>query len=320
MSRHDDKGREARFTGPLPAAERRPRRTSHPSMPPVPRVPRRGDADYIPPTGPQPVQYAPPRGQHGALPSTGPQQRPPPRSREVSVPRAQAQAYAQAPPQLPVTGPQPQLPVTGPQPQPTGSGAQAAIGTRIVTLDPEIERGTKIVDVSVPAVVRRAQRERERQLAAAEAGESVARAQAADAGPVSPMDELGLRARHFYARLHRLDRWTTWVLIIGVISSFLPWMRMRGVGLVSGIEGIGAASGGAALIALGLLYQRAARRRLAALLLFVQMVLAALVGMVPVYVLMSTRDVHISYGMAAAFISSVLAVTFTLARFVRVNH
>lgn len=203
---------------------------------------------------------------------------------------------------------------------PPGRGQQAAVATRMVTLDPEIERGTRIVEVSVPAVVRRAQRERERAMASAEAGNPARSRQADESEPVSPMDELMVRARHFYKRLHRLDRWTIWLLIIAAVAAFLPWVRVRGVGLVSGIEGLGGASGIAALLALVLVYQRAARRRLGALLLFIQLILVSCVGSVPVYMLMSTRDIQISYGMAAAFLTSVFAMLFTLARFVRVNH
>jgi hypothetical protein len=120
--------------------------------------------------------------------------------------------------------------------------------------------------------------------------------------------------------MHRLDRITVWVLALCFIAAFLPWQRQRGIGLVSGVEGIGALGGAAALLSFLCVYFRTERRRLAALLITLQVLVSAAIVAVPLFRLIQIEDrSQIIVGLYATAALGVAAVLLTLARLTRLN-
>ncbi len=199
--------------------------------------------------------------------------------------------------------------VAGASAAPTNSdpAQQGAIATRIVDLDPEGGRQTRIVDVNVPAVVRRAARER-------------AQENDRDESPASLIEESLTSLRHFYMRMHRFDRWTCWLLLAAFVSAFMPWQRLRGVGLVSGLEGLGWGSIVASLVAFGCLYWRMERRRLSGLLITLQMLFVAGVAGAPLLrLLYRTPGIGLVFGVYTTLGFAALALVFTFLRLTRIN-
>jgi hypothetical protein len=162
----------------------------------------------------------------------------------------------------------------------------------------------------VPAVVRRAARER-----AQERGQGDD-----DASPPSLIEQTLTSVRHFYLRMHRFDRWTCWLLIAAFLCALMPWQRLRGVGLVSGVEGLGWGSIASAALAFGCLYWRTERRRLGGLLITLQMLFVAGTAGAPVFrVLYRTPDVALAFGVYATLGCAGLALVFTFLRLTRIN-
>jgi hypothetical protein len=233
---------------------------------------------------------------------------------------ARLQASAQPPvqpPEPPVLdeGGPPPLPAAAaaePQPARVPFGGQAQIATHIASGDPEAHRNTRIVEVSVPAVVRRAAR--------AQAPAPVAKKPAQQPGATSAasinksIDEAGEGIRLFYARMHRVDRWAFWITMVSFVAAFLPWRYVLGEGLRSGIEGFGVASAGAAAVVVLCIYARTARRRLTGLVLLLQLVAAAGMTAVPVYCFFSEPGLAFHAGLYLTAIGGAATIILTFTR------
>ena len=207
----------------------------------------------------------------------------------------------------PEAEPEPEL---EPEPEPArpAFGVQAAIATHIVDTDPEKDRNTRIVDVSVPAMVRRAKQD--------QPPPALPTRKARDDAPKrnEPLEDLARKIRLFYARMHRVDRLTFWINLVTFVSAFLPWRSVLGRGLVSGIEGLGGASAGAALVVGLCIYSRTARRRLAGLVLLVQLSAAVAIVAVPVYLFFYHPGLGPHLGFVATALGGAAVVILTLAR------
>jgi hypothetical protein len=191
--------------------------------------------------------------------------------------------------------------------RPTPFGGQAVIATELMPADPEKARETKIIDVGVPAMVRRAARERERPR------------DAEDDGTDEPIEELMAKLQRLYRRMHSLDRYSCWALCAALVAAFLPWRHVGGIGLVSGIEGYGLLSAAAALSALTLLYLRLHARGFIFILLLGQLLAAASIAAVPLYQVLLGVDGRVVWGVLVTAAASALAVLLTLARLTRIN-
>lgn len=146
---------------------------------------------------------------------------------------------------------------------------QGAIKTQIVAMDQQADRHTRIVDLSVPAHVKKAVRDRDR-------GDL-------DEDDLTLFDELVISIKQNYRRLHLLDRYTTLTILGLFIASFLPWRRVPLYGLISGIEDLGAISLLAALVSLGLIYWRTVKRRVIGFVLPLQFISISLGAFGPIY-------------------------------------
>lgn len=249
----------------------------------------------------------PPRGDHGQ--HTGPVPRPPTGAAGPTGP-VQSRAVASAFDDVPVTAPPSYDQAggfTGPVSSPQG---EAGIHTRIVELDPEGDRHTRIVDVSVPAMVRRAARER---VAEARGGLQE------DEAPPTLIEDMMTGLRHFYLRMHRLDRWTAWLLGLCFIGAFLPWRRVLGLGLVSGIEGYGGISAGASALAFTFLYLRTERRRLAGLMISLQLLAVIGIAGAPIFLVLGRTGQHFAFGFFMTGLGAGIALLLSLARLTRIN-
>jgi len=203
-------------------------------------------------------------------------------------------------------------------------GPQAQIATELVTEDPEAQRGTQIVDLSLPPMVKQARREEEKRKAAPATG---AAAKREAGGPLAVeesnvsrgVDDVLSSARLLYARMHRLDRWTLWAALLALVASFLPWSTVLGEGLLAGIQEYGAASAGGAVLLLFLLYRRTSRRRLAGTLLGLQVLVAAVPVAAPVYRFLTATDTQFTVGIFLTAAAGLATVVLTLARLTRLN-
>jgi hypothetical protein len=183
------------------------------------------------------------------------------------------------------------------------------IATELMPADPEKGRDTRIIDVAVPAMVRRAAREREREHERERAGGE----------SDEPIGELIADLRRAYRRMHPMDRYSCWALLSGLLAAFLPWRHVAGVGLVSGVEGHGLLSGVAALAALALLYLRLQARAMTFLLLLGQLLASASIAAVPLYELLLGVEGRLVWGMLIAASAGALGVLLTLGRLMRIN-
>ena len=206
------------------------------------------------------------------------------------------------------TGPMPQAPRPYPA-QPGAPADQRVIRTEIVELGALGATETKIVEVNLSPQVKRAVRERQREQ----------QTPPAELTPSSLFDELALDFRNFWRRMHRYDRLATSAALVGLFAVFLPWHRIRGQGLVAGVEGFGAWAALAAVAALGSIYWRTARRRLAVILIFVQLAAAAGIGAVPAIVLLGTSAPAVPGGLHLTALCGGLVVALTLARSTRLS-
>jgi len=266
-----------------------------------------------------------------SLPVTGPM--PAARPRPPTGPMA---AAARRPP--PPTGPLPQASrstpsASAPEPAraPFGIPGQAVIPTRLETGDPQANRGTQIVEISLPPAVKRLRRAPEgREPARATREESRDAASGRRAGGPAGfaveesvvsrgVDEVIAGGRIFYTRMHPLDRWTVVSLALAFIASFLPWTYVRGEGLIAGIQEYGAASAVAAVLVLLCVWGRTARRRLGGLLIVLQILAAAGLTAVPVFRFMTSGEIQLSYGLYLTALMGAGVVLLTLARLTRLS-
>lgn len=207
--------------------------------------------------------------------------------------------------QAPTAGPQPASHHTGPV-QPAPEAGQAAVHTRIVTLDPEQERGTRIVDVSVPQVARRAGRPDAR----SRRGAADQSAPGLNDGVEDLFDSMKLG----YARMHRIDRLTTWVGFFALVAAFLPWRYELGEGLIAGIQGLGAGAAAAFAVVLLCVFARTTRRRLTGLLLALQVLAAGSGTVVPVFVFLFHTGTSARFGLYLTALGGVATIALTLGR------
>jgi len=235
----------------------------------------------------------------------------PPDAPELDIARRSQEVYTSARSTGEVPPPPAGQPTPAPQRRTFGEGAQASIHTSIVNADPEIDRHTRIVDVSIPGVVRKAARQQNVPSARKPGrGQPVVEAESLS----ESIDQLGQSARMVYARMHRVDRIGLVFTFVSFVAAFLPWRHVLGEGLVSGIEGLGAASAGGALLIGVCIYIRTAKRRLAGLVLLLQLILAAGVVAVPVYLFFYQPGLDFHVGLYAAALSGSVVILLTFAR------
>jgi hypothetical protein len=280
---------------PPPQAEPQAR-APRPAPQPIPPQQVAPEAPQAPPPPEAPPSAAP------APPESGPEPKP---ARPAFGAQAEIATNILNAEPGPEPGPEPE-----PEPEPArpAFGGQANIATHIVDTDPEKDRNTKIVDVSVPAMVRRAKQDKPQ--------EPLPTRKAHGDAPKSaePLEDLSKKVRLFYARMHRVDRLTFWITLLTFISAFLPWRNVLGRGLVSGIEGLGGASAGGALLVGLCIYSRTVRRRLAGLVLFLQLIAAAAIVAAPVYIFFYQRAPGVHIGFVATALGGAAIVILTFAR------
>lgn len=241
-----------------------------------------------------------------------------------------------------LTGPHPQveaaprqprirdlIPGPGPEAAPPdgeeegASGDQARLATRVVSLDPEAQRGTRIVEISLPKIVKKAARER-----ASEPSPSSSSAQRSGRKGALSLDESGVSRgldetlatlKLFYARLGAMDRAALWLLCAVFLASFLPWLRVPSYGLTAGIQDYGLLTAPLAVLTVLCIYARTMRRRLTFVFLLLQLLGAAALVAVIVYRYISGVDLEFTYGIYLTVLLAALAVLATLARLARFN-
>lgn len=190
-----------------------------------------------------------------------------------------------------------------------GPSDERAINTQLVSSDPQQAQHTRIVEVSLPPAVKRVMRDR---------ADSGGEGSDGDDGEQTLFEQLAREMRHFYQRLHRIDRYAVWTLLVTLIATFAPWFFESGVGLSSGVEGVGAVSCAATLGAIGTIYLRTNRRRLSGTLIMVQFLLVVAVAAPPLfYLFVGTHQLVV--GAYAALAGAAVAVVLTLARLTRLN-
>jgi len=185
---------------------------------------------------------------------------------------------------------------------------QERINTAVELLDPQADKGTRIIDVSLPAAIRKAVRQAKREEAEHRAGSA--------AGSLG-IEGLATSIRRFYARLHWIDRWTLLALGLSLFAAFLPWCYLPVEGLLAGIQDFGVFSAGAAAVALLCIYGRTARRRLSGLLLLLQIPVVAVVAAAPIYRFLFRGGAELSFGFYLTALGGLAAVVLTLMRLTR---
>jgi hypothetical protein len=276
---------QRRVTGPTPQVPPAPAAAPPPPPPGVAR-PR-------PPTGPMPRTRRP-TGRSSAL--TGPHPRIPP----------------EAPAQAVFTGPVQQPPEAAPEGGGRRFGPQAQISTQLVGGDPEASRGTQIVEISLPPMVKQAVRR------LAEEPDAAASLSAPESQVSRGLDQEMAAVRLLYLRMQRLDRWTLWVLLVALVGCFLPWMQVRGEGLLAGIQDLLGLGGlGLALLAVTCLLLRTARRRFTGVLLLAQLLVVAALAGTPVFRAITASEVQLSAGLFITAAAGGAGVLLTLLRMTR---
>lgn len=267
-----------------------------------------------PPRGAPPASPPPARGRRPTSGSTGPHPRiaPPPTG---PVPSLDPAPVPEAPPPAPPAG------------RSFGPASQAVIPTHIVTADPEKGRGTQIVDLSLPPVVRQmaaSKKQKEREEARAEkaktAGKPGATIGVEESKVTQGIDEVMASIRLFYARMHRIDRWTFFAIVVAFVGAFLPWRVLRGEGLIAGIQEYGAGSAALSVLAFLCIYARTMRRRLTGLLIAAQLLVAVgLVAVPTLRFLLAGAESELSLGVYLSAAGGVAVVVMTLMRLARLN-
>lgn len=295
-----------------------------PIAPPLPAAgwnnadtnPSAADDAPTPPNGtntPPPVPQPAPTGGLQAMSTQAPGQ--PPGQVQGVAPPAQPAATGLADEKTPVPAPG-----ASPFNRPDSSGGQSGVGTRVVQMDPQTDRGTRIVDINLPPMVRKARQKMNRSLGTQ--GRTFKRgALDLDESDISRgMDEFNASMKLFYKRLHRFDRWAVWVLMLAFLGAFFPWSYELGIGLVSGVQGLfGMGTAALAMLTFLWIYLRTARRRLGPAMLMLQIVTATgLMGM-PLYQLFSTELLDFRFGIYFCTTAAGAVVALTLARLTRIN-
>jgi len=197
------------------------------------------------------------------------------------------------------------------------ASAQSDIATRIVDIGSHSAQHTRVLEVSVPAVVRRAARARERDDASRRSVDAGNAGDRAEGGSI--LNDLVAQLRLSYRRMSAIDRWTWWALAIGFVGAFSPWWQTQRNGLVAGVQGIGVASAVAAIFAMLCIYGRTAIRRLSGRLIAVQLLSSAVVVVVPVFPLLMgvgpfAGQASLSIGAPLTGAAGLIAVTLGLVR------
>ena len=288
----------------------------------VPAPPAGAPSAVLPPGAP-PIPGAPPPAEGGltAQPTQAPNRPPGPAAPDPA-------AGPPGPPANGATGLQDQktpvnVPAAGGSPfnRPDSSGGQADVGTRVVAMDPQSERGTRIVDINLPPMVKKARQKMNRSRPATPGRPFKSGSMDLEESDISRgMDEVQASLKLFYKRLHRFDRWAVWVIALAFLGAFLPWQYEKGVGLVSGIQTLfGISSAVTAFFTFLWIYLRTARRRLATAMLLLQIVTGTALVAIPLYQLFSTELLDFRFGIYFCTAASGAVVALTLARLTRIN-
>ena len=292
-------------------------RAGQPPAPGATAPPAAAPSAAVLPPGAPPIPSAPAPAAGGL--SAQPTQAPAPRPSGTTPP---------GPPAPGATGLQDQktpvnVPAAGGSPfnRPDSSGGQAGVGTRVVSMDPQSDRGTRIVEINLPPMVKKARQKMNRPRPGTHGRPSKRGAMDLDESDISRgMDQVLASLKLFYKRLHRFDRWAVWVIILAFLGAFLPWQYQQGVGLVSGIQTLfGISSATTALLTFLWIYLRTARRRLATAMLLLQIVTGTALVAIPLYQLFSTELLDFRFGIYFCTAASSAVVALTLARLTRIN-
>lgn len=196
----------------------------------------------------------------------------------------------------------------GAEPQ---ASSQAHVATKVVSLDVERERPTRLVEVNVPAVVKRTVRQKARAARRGGPGD----AQDVEEEPLLDYLQQGLSA--YFKSMSPGDRRTFWALVLAALGVFLPWTHVFGQGLVSGVEGYGLAALVPAVVGLGCLHLRLVRRRLRWALMMLQVVASAAVIAVPVYMVVTKTLPGWHVGVIVTVLGGLVALPLSLVRAAR---
>lgn len=306
---------------PTPPDGRQYPASGHHQAPPAAPPPVGAPGAAAMPSGAPPIPGAPPAGGLSAQPTQAPGTAPP------GATGLQNQKTPVNPPSG-ATGLQNQkTPVNPPRVggfpgnRPDSSGGQADVGTQMVSMDPQTERGTRIVDINLPPMVKKAQKKMNRPRMGSKGRTFKRGAMDLDESDISRgMDDFLASMTLFYKRLHRFDRWAVWVIAMTFLGAFLPWQYEKGVGLISGIQGIfGMASASVAFLTFLWIYLRTARRRLGPAMLLLQIVTGTALVAIPLYKLFSTELLDFRFGIYFCTVASCVVVALTLARLTRIN-
>ncbi len=215
------------------------------------------------------------------------------------------------------------VPAPGASPfnRPDSSGGQAGVGTQVVNMDPQTERGTRIVDINLPPMVKKARQKMNRPRLGSQGRTFRRGAMDLDESDISRgMDEVLSSLKLFYKRLHRFDRWAVWVIAMAFLGAFFPWQYEKGVGLISGVQTVfGICSASVAFLTFLWIYLRTARRRLATSMLLLQLITSTSLLALPLYQIFSTELLEFRFGIYFCTTASAVVVALTLARLTRIN-
>ena len=188
------------------------------------------------------------------------------------------------------------------------ASSQAHVETKLLSLDVERERPTRLVEINVPAVVRRTVRQKAR----AGRREGQQGAQDLEEEPLLDFVQQGLSA--YFKSMRPGDRRTFWAFVLAALGVFLPWTHVFGHGLVSGLEGYGLAALLPAMVGLGCLHLRLARRRWRWALMMLQVVASATVIAVPVYLVITKVLPGWHIGVVVTVVGGLAALPLSMVR------
>lgn len=180
---------------------------------------------------------------------------------------------------------------TDPNQPPVGA---APMSTRILQLDPEREKETRIVRVS-DLPTRRAP--------------GTGRA-ALDPEAEEEAGDLWARVSLSYRRLRPADKLALWCMLALFVSVFLPWFNIRGEGFVSGIERRGVLAAIFAGLAMAVFWIRVSLRWILLVLLQIAFIVGA--ALVAGYVLLNPDNAPRSFGLYVTLGAGTAAVITSL--------
>ena len=214
-------------------------------------------------------------------------------------------------------------------------GFQQEVATRIIELDPERDRATRITNLADiaepprPSARPRTAGERPESAPMPPRAVSSPRREGAlrrlrglelDESAVSrDFDATLVQLREAYRRLDRLDKAVLFTLTAMFVTSLLPWFYTRGIGLIAGVQDYGVLSAVFAALAIGAFVVRAFRRRRSGPLVIVEVACAMLATAVACYRGFTLADVgtHAVAGLYLTAVAGLAAVGAGLGRIVK---